>query len=73
MPEMSPLFVAVKTVLLALVMVTTENVLGLPFLGNESVAGADKVHGTGVGVGVGVAVCVGVGVGEEIGVGVGVG
>ena len=46
---MSPVFVAVSTVLFALVMVTTENVLGLPFLENNKVEGADKTHTGGVG------------------------
>ncbi len=46
---MSPLLVAVITVLLALVMVTTEKVFGLPFFGNDKVDGADKTQTGGVG------------------------
>ena len=47
--EMSPVLVAVIRVLFALVMVTTENVLGLLFLGNDSEEGADKTQTGGVG------------------------
>lgn len=46
---MSPLFVAVITVLFALVMVTTAKVFGLPFFGNDRLEGADSTHGGGVG------------------------
>jgi hypothetical protein len=46
---MSPLFVAVISVLFAFVIVTTENVFGLPFFGNERLEGADNTHGGGVG------------------------
>ena len=46
---MSPVFVAVSTVLFALVMVTPANVSGLLFLGNDNVEGADKTHTGGVG------------------------
>ncbi len=46
---MSPVRVAVITVLFAFVMVTTEKVFGLPFFGNDSDEGADKTHGGGVG------------------------
>jgi hypothetical protein len=41
---MSPLFVAVITVLFALVMVTTEKDFGLPFFGNDRLEGADNTH-----------------------------
>lgn len=74
--EMSPLLVAVRSVLFAFVIVTTEMVLGLRFFVTVNVAGADKTHGAvGVGVGVGVRAGVGVGVGvwSVVGVGVGVG
>ena len=50
---MSPLFVAVIRVWFALVIVTTENVFGLPFLGNDRVEGADNTHCGGVGDGEG--------------------
>lgn len=50
---MSPVRLAVITVLLALVMVTTEKVLGLPFLGSDNVEGADRTHTGGVGDGPG--------------------
>jgi len=70
---MSPDLVAVRRVLFALVMVTTEKVFGLPFFASVRVAGADKVQGAGVGVGVGVTVGTGVGVGVGVGVGIGVG
>src|SRR5688500_808779 len=47
MELMSPVLVAVITVLFALTMVTTEKVFGLPFLGNDSVEGADNTQGGG--------------------------
>src|SRR5688572_18912269 len=47
MEVMSPVLVAVITVLFALTMVTTEKVFGLPFLGNDSVEGADNTQGGG--------------------------
>ena len=47
--EMSPALVAVITVLFALVIVTTEKVLGLLFLGSDNVEGADSTHTGGVG------------------------
>jgi len=46
---MSPVLLAVITVLFALVMVTTEKVLGLLFLGSDNVEGADRTHTGGVG------------------------
>ncbi|HEY5884149.1 MAG TPA: hypothetical protein VIT88_05645 [Pyrinomonadaceae bacterium] len=46
--EISPVLVAEITVLLALVIVTTANVLGLEFLGNVKVEGADNTHTGGV-------------------------
>ena len=46
---MSPLLVAVITVLFALVIVTTEKVFGLLFLGSDNVEGADSTHTGGVG------------------------
>lgn len=46
---MSPALVAVITVLFAFVIVTTLNVLGLAFFGNDNVVGADKTHAGGVG------------------------
>src|SRR5687767_15182928 len=47
--EMSPVLDAVITVLFALVMVTTEKVFGLLFLGSDNVEGADSTHTGGVG------------------------
>lgn len=47
--EMSPVRVAVITVLFALVIVTTEKVSGLLFLGSVNVEGADSTHTGGVG------------------------
>ena len=47
--EMSPVLVAVITVLFALVMVTTEKVFGLLFFGSDNVEGADRTHTGGVG------------------------
>ena len=46
---MSPVLVAVITVLFALVIVTTEKVFGLLFLGSDNVEGADSTHTGGVG------------------------
>ena len=45
----SPVREAVINVLLAFVIVTTAKVLGLPFLGNDKVEGADKTQTGGVG------------------------
>ncbi len=45
---MSPVLVAVTTVLLALVIVTAAKVFGLAFFGNVNVDGADKTHTGGV-------------------------
>ena len=45
----SPVLLAVITVLFALVMVTTEKVSGLAFLGSVNVEGADSTHTGGVG------------------------
>lgn len=47
--EMSPVLVAVITVLFALVIVTTEKVFGLLFFGRVNVEGADSTHTGGVG------------------------
>ena len=47
--EMSPVLEAVITVLFAFVMVTTEKVFGLLFLGSDNVEGADRTHTGGVG------------------------
>jgi len=47
-PEMSPDFVAVSTELLALVIVKTEKLFGLPFFDSDNVLGADRTHGGGV-------------------------
>ena len=46
---MSPVLLAVITVLFAFVMVTTEKVFGLPFFGSDNVEGADSTHTGGVG------------------------
>jgi hypothetical protein len=46
---MSPVLPAVITVLFAFVMVTTEKVFGLLFLGRDNVEGADSTHTGGVG------------------------
>ena len=46
---MSPVLPAFITVLFAFVMVTTEKLFGLLFLGNDNVEGADSTHTGGVG------------------------
>ena len=62
---MSPVLVAVRIVLLALVIVNTEKDFGLEFLASVSVDGADKTHGGGV------ADATGEGLGEAAGEGEG--